>query len=597
MANHARVSSQQHYERQAPATLLNAPIRATLLPAPEVAGAGVRLAKAALEAGGRVLDVAAREYERDETTRVEESLLAMRRELSEERDRYMREHQGQDALKAGEHFDGFARDVARRYLSEGKFQGRFAEAFMKQAAGQAIQFTEQGMGYAAREREAWNKSVLDGKVSEFLRDAALDFRNIPRLQEEWRNLKDAVGKMRPGMDNTAYLNDIGRRLAGSVIDGHLAEDDLRGARESVERFRDFLGADANAYAVKIRGQADALQAKAEAQRKKALDKEIQTMSNALVRAVQLLPQEDVAGREHLLVEMATQIQDPELRDKVLAEANRKISFNRRLFEARQDAVTAEFNTPQVRSMSPAERTARLNQYLDEGRITQQTYDSLNKSINGGPTFTVPSVFNTFMDMATGARDDGTPWFRTETELRAAMTEAGTVSLADQDKIIRSWKETRKAESDAALAKEKAEATAYKDARDAFLKNLEALGVDGDKTYHARVYFLDRFDEFKAREGRYPTEQEMLSMSAAAIQKIWTGQKRGLGGKVDLPLYEASVQIPAEARRQIRAELLRAGHKPEDITEEMVIQEYHRNDNQAMREASIFNTDSWGYYVE
>lgn len=269
MANHARVSSQQHYERQAPATLLNAPIRATLLPAPEVAGAGVRLAKAALEAGGRVLDVAAREYERDETTRVEESLLAMRRELSEERDRYMREHQGQDALKAGEHFDGFARDVARRYLSEGKFQGRFAEAFMKQAAGQAIQFTEQGMGYAAREREAWNKSVLDGKVSEFLRDAALDFRNIPRLQEEWRNLKDAVGKMRPGMDNTAYLNDIGRRLAGSVIDGHLAEDDLRGARESVERFRDFLGADANAYAVKIRGQADALRAKAEAQRKKA----------------------------------------------------------------------------------------------------------------------------------------------------------------------------------------------------------------------------------------------------------------------------------------------------------------------------------------
>lgn len=284
MANHARVSSQQHYERQAPATLLNAPIRATLLPAPEVAGAGVRLAKAALEAGGRVLDVAAREYERDETTRVEESLLAMRRELSEERDRYMREHQGQDALKAGEHFDGFARDVARRYLSEGKFQGRFAEAFMKQAAGQAIQFTEQGMGYAAREREAWNKSVLDGKVSEFLRDAALDFRNIPRLQEEWRNLKDAVGKMRPGMDNTAYLNDIGRRLAGSVIDGHLAEDDLRGARESVERFRDFLGADANAYAVKIRGQADALQAKAEANRNKAVREILKGERDALYLA-------------------------------------------------------------------------------------------------------------------------------------------------------------------------------------------------------------------------------------------------------------------------------------------------------------------------
>lgn len=240
----------------------------------------------------------------------------------------------------------------------------------------------------------------------------------------------------------------------------------------------------------------------------------------------------------------------------------------------------------------------LNQYLDEGRITQQTYDVLNKSINGGPTFTVPSAFNTFMDMATGTRDDGTPWFRTETELRAAMTEAGTVTLSDQDKIVRAQKDTQKAESTTATAKEKAEAEAYRDARDAFLKNLEALGVDGNKTYHARVYFLDRFDEFKAREGRYPTEQEMLSMSAAAIRKIWTGQKRMLGEKVEMPLYEAAVQVPAEARRQIRAELLRAGHKPEDITEEVVIQEYHRNDNQAMREASIFNPDNrWGLYVE
>lgn len=557
-----------------------------------------RTLDAMLQSGLKLTDIAVREYVADETARVSQSLQQMNAELAAERERYMRENQGQNALNAGEHFENFAREAAERYLEEGKFQGRFAQEFVQQAAGTALHFTEQGRSYAGQQRAAWLESRTKGEISDFLNQVAQNYDNKDWIEFNLNNLTHRINEMRPGLDNRALLDGVRKDAAEGVIDGFLASGRVGDARGALAQYRDMLGDRANAVKVRIDARAAALRAQAEAQRKKALDREIQTMSNALVRAVQLLPQEDVAGREHLLVEMAAQIQDPELRDMVLAGANREIDFNRRWLEASQDAVTAEFNTPQVRSMSPAERTAMLNQYLDEGRITQQTYDVLNRSINGFPADSLQDAFNKYLDMATGTRDDGTPWFTTETEFRAAMTEAGTVSLADQDKIIRSWKETRKAESDAALAKEKAEATAYREARDAFLKNLEALGVDGNKTYHARVYFLDRFDEFKAREGRYPTEQEMLSMSAAAIRKIWTGQKRMLGEKVEMPLYEAAVQVPAEARRQIRAELLRAGHKPEDITEEVVIQEYHRNDNQVMREASIFNPDNrWGLYVE
>ena len=556
-----------------------------------------RTLAAMLQSGLKLTDIAVKEYVSNETARVSQSLQQMNAELAAERERYMRENQGQNALNAGEHFENFARELAEKHLADGKFQGRFAQEFVRQAAGTALQFTEQGRSYAGQQRAAWQDSLLKGEISTFQNQVAQNYDNKDWIEFNLNNLTHRINEMRPGLDNRALLDDVRKDAAEGVIDGFLASGRVGDARGALAQYRDMLGDRANAVKVRIDAHADALQAKAEAQRKKALDREIQTMSNALVRAVQLLPQEDVAGREHLLVEMAAQIQDPELRDKALAGANREISFNRRLFEARQDAVTAEFNTPQVRSMSPAEKTARLNQYLDEGRITQQTYDVLNRSINGGPTFTVPSAFNTFMDMATGTRDDGTPWFRTETELRAAMTEAGTLTLADQDKIVRAQKDTQKAESTTATAKEKTEAEAYRESRNAFLQNLEALGVDEEKTYQARVYFNQRFEEFREQNKRWPTEQEMLSMSAAAIQKIWTGQKRGLGGKVEMSLYEASVQIPAEARRQIRAELLRAGHKPEDITEEMVIQEYHRNDNQAMREASIFNTDSWGYYVE
>ena len=556
-----------------------------------------RTLAAMLQSGLKLTDIAVKEYVSNETARVSQSLQQMNAELAAERERYMRENQGQNALNAGEHFENFARELAEKHLADGKFQGRFAQEFVQQAAGTALHFTEQGRSYAGQQRAAWQDSLLKGEISTFQNQVAQNYDNKDWIEFNLNNLTHRINEMRPGLDNRALLDDVRKDAAEGVIDGFLASGRVGDARGALAQYRDMLGDRANAVKVRIDAHADALQAKAEAQRKKALDREIQTMSNALVRAVQLLPQEDVAGREHLLVEMAAQIQDPELRDKALAGANREISFNRRLFEARQDAVTAEFNTPQVRSMSPAEKTARLNQYLDEGRITQQTYDVLNRSINGGPTFTVPSAFNTFMDMATGTRDDGTPWFRTETELRAAMTEAGTLTLADQDKIVRAQKDTQKAESTTATAKEKTEAEAYRESRNAFLQNLEALGVDEEKTYQARVYFNQRFEEFREQNKRWPTEQEMLSMSAAAIQKIWTGQKRGLGGKVEMSLYEASVQIPAEARRQIRAELLRAGHKPEDITEEMVIQEYHRNDNQAMREASIFNTDSWGYYVE
>lgn len=557
-----------------------------------------RTLDAMLQGGLKLTDIAVREYVADETARVSQSLQQMNAELAAERERYMQENQGQNALKAGEHFENFARELAERHLADGKFQGRFAQEFVQQAAGTALHFTEQGRSYAGQQRAAWLESRTKGEISDFLNQVAQNYDNKDWIEFNLNNLTHRINEMRPGLDNRALLDDVRKDAAEGVIDGFLASGRIGDARGALAQYRDMLGDRANAVKVRIDARAAALRAQAEAQRKKALDREIQTMSNALVRAVQLLPQEDVAGREYLLMEMASQIQDPELRDKVLAGANREIDFNRRRLEAGQDAVTAEFNTPQVRSMSPAERTAMLNQYLDEGRITQQTYDVLNKSINGGPTFTVPSAFNTFMDMATGTRDDGTPWFRTETELRAAMTEAGTLTLADQDKIVQAQKDTQKAESTTATAKEKAEAEAYREARNAFLQNLEALGVDEEKTYQARVYFNQRFEEFREQNKRYPTEQEMLSMSAAAIRKIWTGQKRMLGEKVEMPLYEAAVQVPAEARRQIRAELLRAGHKPEDITEEVVIQEYHRNDNQVMREASIFNPDNrWGLYVE
>lgn len=72
------------------------------------------------------------------------------------------------------------------------------------------------------------------------------------------------------------------------------------------------------------------------------------------------------------------------------------------------------------------------------------------------------------------------------------------------------------------------------------------------------------------------------MGEAAVKEVWTGQKSTFGSKIEMPLYEAAAMIPTQARREIVEELLMQGWDPEDITEELIVQEYNRADNEAAR---------------
>ena len=128
-----------------------------------------QLAGTVLEAGKALTNVAIKEYVSTETTRVSQSLLAMQKELSAERDRYMAENQGQNAIEAGQHFEKFARETAQKYFQEGGFSGRFAEMFNKQAAGTTLHFTEQGQAYGRQQKAAWEESVLTGEIEDFRR--------------------------------------------------------------------------------------------------------------------------------------------------------------------------------------------------------------------------------------------------------------------------------------------------------------------------------------------------------------------------------------------------------------------------------------------
>lgn len=227
-----------------------------------------RTLAAMLQSGLKLTDIIVKEYVSNETARVSQSLQQMNAELAAERERYMRENQGQNALNAGEHFENFARELAEKHLADGKFQGRFAQEFVQQAAGTALHFTEQGRSYAGQQRAAWLESRTKGEISDFLNQVAQNYDNKDWIEFNLNNLTHRINEMRPGLDNRALLDDVRKDAAEGVIDGFLASGRVGDARGALAQYRNMLGDRANAVKVRIDARADALQAKAEANRNK-----------------------------------------------------------------------------------------------------------------------------------------------------------------------------------------------------------------------------------------------------------------------------------------------------------------------------------------
>ena len=274
-----------------------------------------RTLAAMLQSGLKLTDIAVKEYVSNETARVSQSLQQMNAELAAERERYMRENQGQNALNAGEHFENFARELAEKHLADGKFQGRFAQEFVQQAAGTALHFTEQGRSYAGQQRAAWLDSLLKGEISTFQNQVAQNYDNKDWIEFNLNNLTHRINEMRPGLDNRALLDDVRKDAAEGVIDGFLASGRVGDARGALAQYRDMLGDRANAVKVRIDARADALRAKAEAQRKKAEQVRLDALSADIWKDTEGLTWEK--RREMAVEQIAARTEDPAERRKLL----------------------------------------------------------------------------------------------------------------------------------------------------------------------------------------------------------------------------------------------------------------------------------------
>lgn len=288
-----------------------------------------QLAGTVLEAGKALTNVAIKEYVSTETTRVSQSLLAMQKELSAERDRYMAENQGQNAIEAGQHFEKFAMETAQKYFQEGGFSGRFAEMFNKQAAGTALHFTEQGQAYGRQQKAAWEESVLTGEIEDFQNLAAQNYNNPELIEFNRSALRERIENMRPGMDNRALLSRIDEGAAESIISGYLAHDDIKGARGALNEYRGLLGDKVNAVELQIRNRADALEAKARAEEERARAAQERAQNQAAAQLGLSILNESIENPEKAK-ERLSGIEDPVFRQKVMTSYMTGASLNARM---------------------------------------------------------------------------------------------------------------------------------------------------------------------------------------------------------------------------------------------------------------------------
>lgn len=340
-----------------------------------------QLAGTVLEAGKALTNVAIKEYVSTETTRVSQSLLAMQKELSAERDRYMAENQGQNAIEAGQHFEKFARETAQKYFQEGGFSGRFAEMFNKQAAGTALHFTEQGQAYGRKQKAAWEESVLTGEIEDFQNLAAQNYNNPELIEFNRSALRERIENMRPGMDNRALLSRIDEGAAESIISGYLSHDDIKGARGALNEYRGLLGDKVNAVELQIRNRADALEAKARAEAERAQREAEKRLVSGTVSEI-LSGVSDYPSLEEQREAAFAQVDliaDPTVRDKVRTEIRQEMSWKKDMEDA---TVSREVRQYQELARREGWTPRQASENVNHAEISDKAKEKLFKDYDG-----------------------------------------------------------------------------------------------------------------------------------------------------------------------------------------------------------------------
>lgn len=307
-------------------------------------------------AGMQITEVGIREYVKDQSTAVAAALNDYRRQLNEEKERFTQENKGKDAVNAGEHFDTFARETAKPLADQ--FSGRAREMFLRDAAATGLHFTEQGQAYGRREKEAWQKSVFEGDMSETLNAIAGDPGNAEFVQQSLAELKQRMVDMTPGLDHRAMEADLNRKVAGVTIDALLAKDNVGGAREAFGQYRELLGAAAPQFEARIRAKGRELESRARAESERRANEAALSGISAVLADTAGMSDEE---RNAAVFEYVAKEPDLKKRNAMLRMAHDELAFQATRRKAQSAAQgRALFEQAQKDGLSPLDASKFYN---------------------------------------------------------------------------------------------------------------------------------------------------------------------------------------------------------------------------------------------
>ena len=201
------MARQQLYQERTGAAGIQMPGQVRI-PAMPVDTRGAQAVTAIAGAAQQLGGILARQHVQDQRMRINESLLAARKEFSEWQAQYVQEHQGSNALTAGADFSAKMREIAQRHMQA--FGGADNEIFRRELGGQMaaldLRAAEQGTAYAAQQRRLWENSVLEGQKAQLLADAESDPTNGAWLDYQLSEYGRALEAR--GLDATAAMQEL-----------------------------------------------------------------------------------------------------------------------------------------------------------------------------------------------------------------------------------------------------------------------------------------------------------------------------------------------------------------------------------------------------
>lgn len=169
-----------------------------------------RAISAALGAGEGIIRVLAKDYERENSARIEEQVMKGEEAFEAWKQKYMQENQGKNALNAQADFSAKYDAIIKERMEEfgGKGNEVYRDELLKKLRGRQLMAFKAGGEYQERETKAWETSVFRGKLSDYELSVANNYDDPDMLAMKRNEILGLWRRQNPGLDETELRNKL-----------------------------------------------------------------------------------------------------------------------------------------------------------------------------------------------------------------------------------------------------------------------------------------------------------------------------------------------------------------------------------------------------